>query len=145
MPTIQSKQQRILLCENKPEKLFMRGDSLLIGLRNETQIYGLLNGALEDRLALGLSRCSSVGQDFIGINRDNNKELVTYIDRKLGSFTFEFRICSILLYSHKDKDYAIIGREEGKITIFDIQSSLIIATLQEAHNSKVDFLQPWEG
>jgi hypothetical protein len=51
----------------------------------------------------------------------------------------------MLLYSNKGKQYAIIGREEGKITIFDIQSSQIIATLQEAHNSRVDFLQPWDG
>jgi hypothetical protein len=47
----------------------MRGSSLLIGLRNETQIYGLVSGTVEDRLAVGLNKVSSVGQDFIGINK----------------------------------------------------------------------------
>lgn len=45
----------------------MRGESLLIVLRNETQIWGLKSGTLEDRLAVGLSKCSVVGADFIGI------------------------------------------------------------------------------
>ena len=50
-------------------KIFMRGSSLLIGLRNETQIYGLVSGTVEDRLAVGFNKVSSVGQDFIGINK----------------------------------------------------------------------------
>ena len=47
----------------------MRGSSLLIGLQYETQIYDLVNGTVEDRLAVSLNKVSSVGQDFIGINR----------------------------------------------------------------------------
>jgi hypothetical protein len=114
-PIIQSYQQKILLCDRKPEKVFMRGDVLLIGLKNETQIYRLSDSAIEDRLAVNLSKCSSVAlennHNFIGINRDNNKELITYINKKLGSFTFEFRIFSVLLYSHNNKYYSIIGRD----------------------------------
>lgn len=50
----------------------------------------------------------------------------------------------MLLYCHKGKQYAIIGREEGKIAVFDIQSNEITANLHEAHNSKVEYLQPCE-
>ncbi len=29
--------------------------------------------------------------------------------------------------------------------MFDIQSNQILATLQEQHNTRVEYLQPWEG
>jgi hypothetical protein len=46
VPTVQPQQQKILLSESKPDRLFMRGESLLIVLRNETQIWGLTSGTL---------------------------------------------------------------------------------------------------
>lgn len=61
-------------------------------------------------MAVMISKCSSVGEDFIGIRTDNNKELITYIDGNPGSFFFDFRICSMLLYRIGSKHYAFLGK-----------------------------------
>lgn len=61
-------------------------------------------------MAVMISKCSSVDEDFIGIRTDNNKELITYIGGNPGSFVFDFRICSMLLYRIGAKHYAFLGK-----------------------------------
>lgn len=99
-------------------------------------------------MAISINKCSSLvvanSHSFIGIASANNKEVLSYINRVPGNFAFEFRIFAILLYHSNGKFYALLGRDEGKITIFDLQKNLIIATLQEGHNYRVEYLRFWE-
>ena len=81
---------------------------------------------------------------FIGIASGNSKELLSYINKTPGNFAFEFKVHAVLLYHSRGRFFALLGRDEGKITIFDLQKNAITATLQEFHNGKAEFIRYWE-
>ena len=89
--------------------------------KEETQILRGPGRQVEERLGVSLSDCSSVSVEgtinFIGVNKTHPKELITYFDRQMGSFTFPFNIYCILLYFNNNRFYAFLGREEGKLII----------------------------
>lgn len=93
----------------------MKGDHLILGFRTETQIFRVSTCSIEERLAVNISKCSSLIVDnsinFIGISQSNSKDLITFVSRKVGSFSFEFKLYAILLYYDNHKYYAIIGRD----------------------------------
>lgn len=108
-------QQRIVACEAKPERLFLKGDRLILGLKGLTHIYRLKKShSVDERLAVTMTKCSAVNIEdalnFIGAARDS-KELVQSFGGKLESATFEFRIHSLLLINHGGKFFALLGRD----------------------------------
>jgi hypothetical protein len=72
-PTVQPQQQSIIIGSSKPEKVFIKEDRLISVHRNLTQIWDLKEGTMGESMAVMISRCSSVDDDFIGIRTDNNK------------------------------------------------------------------------
>jgi hypothetical protein len=94
-----------------------------------------------ERVEISISKCSSLVllnvHNFIGISSANSRDLLSYINKKAENFTFEFKLYSILLLEANGKFYAVLGRDEGKISIFDLEKKSIIATLQDTHNNKI--------
>jgi hypothetical protein len=147
-PEILQAQKNVLYCEGWPEHLFSREDTILMSVSNETHIYNSQTQMIHEKVAISINRCSSLvlqgAHSFIGIATNNSKELLSYINKVPGNFAFEFKIHAVLLYHSRGRFFALLGRDEGKITIFDLQRSTISATLQEYHNSKVEFIRLWE-
>jgi len=106
----------------------------MVGFRGFTQLVKIKTKQLSEKIEKTFSKCSSLiieGQhNFIAINSMNNNELYISVNKKSENIVFDFKISSILLYLCATKYYCILGRDEGKIVIVDIQSKLIVATLQ---------------
>jgi WD40 repeat protein len=77
--------------------------------------------------------------NFIGISRNNQREMVTYTAQRINKILFDFKIFSLVLIRNGQL-YAIMGREEGKIVVFDVEKQKILATLQETHNGRIEHL-----
>lgn len=100
--------------EALPEKVFGKGETLVVCYRGATHL--LLNSKRlpEERVGVSLSRCSLLtsegGVNFIGNAKESPRELITYLNFRLGSFTFPFPLLSLLLYFQRGHFYAILGR-----------------------------------
>lgn len=54
-------QQRIVACETRPERLFLKGDKLILGLKGLTHIYRLKKShSVDERLAVTMAKCSAI-------------------------------------------------------------------------------------
>lgn len=102
-------------CETKPEKIFCKGDVLLVGFKGFTQLAKWKSRVLAEKLEKTFTKCSLLmieeQNNFVAINSANPYELYSYIGKKEQTVKLDFKISSILLYFCTTKYYCIMGKD----------------------------------